>query len=412
MAELTSDASASGGSDGSTWAGLGVTGLLGTAAGNFFGKWAGTDQKSGVDYNSLAGMANASYIDGLNAAKTGAANNSQVAKSLEPSVSSQIGVGSRMSDRLENLSNAATRVAEADRSVAEGFDPATNLYAQESAQYGGASDQEAAASKAINTSIQQSQAAKSAALSTLADMGVDTGSGKLASSLMQANMQGAASAANAGNAARENTRLAGINLRGQATQQGTAQKQNVANEAALAAQFGAQAANTAGAGITSGIQLANLATSGVNDVLNASNMGINANLGLARIQAQDAYNYANLNNKASSDLSKGAVQSGVATPIVNWLGNAVTNGLGGLVKGSGSGSSSGGTGAMPTDIAGHGQNAAPIPNSDSSNTDLGGYDSAPIANQDPSGIDTSESGWADSSSSDSAGSNMDDWGFD
>lgn len=313
---------------------LGTTALLGLTTANLFGNALGTDQSSGVDYGSLNAQANALSLTALDTAQNAdAANKALVSDTIMPAVTNQLGVASTSASNMQDTAGLVGGYSAADRAKAEQLDAATTQYANEVASYGTASDQERAASKASQTALAQNTAARESAINTLQDMGVDTGSGKLASAIMQSNLQGAASAADAANTARETTRAAGINARATATQIGNTLTNTATNEATQAATIDANAATTAGQGISNAVSAGTLATSGSADVTSAANLGVNANVGIAKAQAADSATYAALNNQSSSNLgsavSAALGSSGVSSALgsaATSIGNAISNG--------------------------------------------------------------------------------------
>lgn len=289
---------------------LGLTGIVGSALlSGLFSDQLGTSQKSGVDYGSLAALANASAGTAMNAAGTADASNKVAYTQIQPAITAQLGTAKTASGSMMDLSGQLGEQATTDIATGNAFNPVATQYASDALNYGNATDQENAANKAGQTALQNTQQAKAAALDKLSAMGVDTGSGKLASALMGAGMAGAAAQANAENTARETTRQAGIQMRGQATQVGNQVKQVGASEATASGALASNAAQTAGQGISSAVAGANLNNAATDQIINASNLGVNANVGIAKAQADDAYRYSNLNNQASSSLGKAITAS-------------------------------------------------------------------------------------------------------
>lgn len=259
----------------------------------------------------------------------------QYGSQIQPAVQQQLGTAGTASSQMLGAGSTLLGQGLENKALVSGaFNPLTKQYAAELAGYGNLEDQTRAANQASDAVILNANAGRDAAISKLEGMGVNVGSGSIASAIAEANATTGAQAAAAANNAREAMRATGIQMRGQGLQTGNALQQGATGDITAGGGLTSGAATTAGTGIPQAIASGQYLTSGVGDALQAANIGINAQLGLGGLRSKDWATGLNADAQGSSNigsllkyLTSGGTTGTGSPSIASQIGSAIGSGV-------------------------------------------------------------------------------------
>lgn len=212
-------------------------------------------------------------------------------------------------EQLGAMRTANERSADQWDQYTQTFRPIEERMASEAMEYGGASDQERAASSAVSDVQQQSGIARDSAERNLQAMGVNPNSGRFAATSAATDLRTSAARAGAATSARTTARDKGIALRSGAAAFGRNQTNTAGQMVGIGTNAGNSGVSAAGAGANALLPTASFTAGGFGSGIQAAGVQQQGALGMGNL-INSGYGMQ-LNAQAQSDSGMGSFVGGL-----------------------------------------------------------------------------------------------------